>query len=94
LFNILNYERIFEKKIRHLPLNFRPGEGDEEIVFLRLMELLEGGKVRFCPTTLMYHPDSDPPVELGRSRRVDLPGWRLQDLLPRLSKAGFQVVET
>lgn len=49
LFQILNYERIFEKKIRHLPLNFRPGEGDEEIIFLRLMELLEEGKVLFCP---------------------------------------------
>ncbi len=94
LFQILNYERIFEKGIRHLPVNFRPGEGDEEIVFLRLMELLEDGKVRFCPTTLRYHPDSDPPLELVHSRMVDLQGWRLQDLLPRLSNAGFKVLET
>lgn len=94
LFQILNYERIFEKKIRYLPVNFRPGEGDEEIVFLRLMELLEDGKVRFCPTTLKYHPGSDPPLELVRSRMVELRGWRLQDLLPRLSNAGFTVLET
>ena len=94
LFQILNYERIFEKKIRHLPLNFRPGEGDEEIIFLRLMELLEEGKVLFCPTTLRYHPEGDPPVQLVRSRRVELRGWRLDDLVPRLSKAGFQVQET
>ena len=94
LFQILNYERIFEKKIRYLPLNFRPGEGDEEIIFLRLMELLEGGKVRFCPTTLKYHPESNSPLELVRSRTVELRGWRLHDLLPRLSEAGFQVLET
>jgi SAM-dependent methyltransferase len=94
LFQILNYERIFEKKIRHLPLNFRPGEGDEEIVFLRLMELEQEGKVQFCPTTLSYHPEGDPPVELVRSRRVELRGWRLDDLVPRLSNAGFQVLET
>jgi glycine/sarcosine N-methyltransferase len=94
LFQILNYERIFTKRIRHLPVNFRPGEGDEEIVFLRLMELLEDGKVRFCPTTLKYHPECDPPLELVRSRMVELQGWRLQDLLPRLSKAGFTILET
>ena len=81
LFQILNYERIFEKNIRHLPLNFRQEE-DGEVIFLRLMEFLEEGKVRFCPTTLKYNPLVDPPVQVVRSRTTQLRGWRRADLIP------------
>ncbi len=90
LFQILNYRRIFEQEIRYLPLDFRP-DGDREIVFLRLMEHLPGGRVRFCPTTLRYHPDADPPVELVRSKAVELRGWRRAQLEPLLRAAGFEV---
>ncbi|MFQ5739859.1 MAG: class I SAM-dependent methyltransferase [Acidobacteriota bacterium] len=90
LFQVLNYERIFKQGIRHLPLNFRP-EGEGEIIFLRLMEPLEDGRVRFCPTTLRYDPHGDPPLQLVRSRIVELRGWRSRDLLPALEKAGFQL---
>ena len=38
LIQLLNYERIFRRGERYLPLNFR-SDGEEEIVFLRLMEL-------------------------------------------------------
>ena len=91
LFQILNYERIFEKNIRHLPLNFRQEE-DGEIIFFRLMELLEEGKVRFCPTTLKYNPLADPPVQVVRSRMTQLRGWRQADLLPLLQSAGFSIL--
>ena len=91
LFQILNYERIFKGNIRHLPLNFRQEE-DGEIVFLRLMEPLEDGRVRFCPTTLKYHPHADPPVEVVRSRITELRGWKREDLIPLLENAGFSIL--
>ncbi len=91
LFQILNYERIFEKNIRHLPLNFRQEE-DGEVIFIRLMELLEEGKVRFCPTTLKYNPLADPPVQVVRSRMTQLRGWRRADLIPLLQSVGFSIL--
>ena len=91
LFQILNYERIFEKNIRHLPLNFRQEE-DGEIIFVRLMELLEDGRVRFCPTTLKYNPQADPPVQVVRSRMTELRGWKRDDLIPLLQSAGFSIL--
>lgn len=90
LFQILNYERIFTRQIRHLPLNFR-SENGAEIVFLRLMELLPDGMVRFCPTTLKYEPNLDPPLQLMRSRLVELRGWRRAQVIPMLESAGFRV---
>jgi SAM-dependent methyltransferase len=89
LLQILNYERILEKKIRHLPLNFR--EDDEgETIFLRLMEDAGGGYVRFCPTTLAYRPDSDPPVQVVQSRAVMVRGWRRPEMTALLEEAGFE----
>lgn len=91
LFQILNYERIFEKNVRYLPLNFRPGD-EGEIVFLRLMEHLGDGRVRFCPSTLKYDAEADPPLQVVKSRIVDLRGWKRADLLPLLEQAGFGIV--
>ncbi len=91
LFQILNYERIFEKNIRYLPLNFRREE-DGEIIFVRLMEFLEEGRIRFCPTTLKYNPLADPPVQVVRSRMTHLRGWRREDLIPVLQGAGFTIL--
>ncbi|MBD3335930.1 MAG: methyltransferase domain-containing protein [Candidatus Eisenbacteria bacterium] len=91
-FQILNYERIFARGIRHLPLSFREN-GDEEIVFLRLLDLFDDGRVRFCPTALRYKRGTDPPVELVRSQAVDIRGWKREELLPLLEEAGFRVME-
>jgi CBS domain-containing protein/SAM-dependent methyltransferase/gamma-glutamyl:cysteine ligase YbdK (ATP-grasp superfamily) len=90
---LLNYERIFERRERHLPLNFRPHD-EGEIVFLRLMETEvertgEEGAVLFFPTTLKLEPGRDPPVSLASSRRVELRGWRWSELEPALEAAGF-----
>jgi SAM-dependent methyltransferase len=90
LLQILNYERILEKKIRHLPLNFR--EDDEgETIFLRLMEDAGGGYVRFCPTTLTYRPDNDPPVEVVQSRAVMVRGWKHPEMTLFLEESGFEL---
>ena len=72
-------------------LNFRQEE-DGEIIFFRLMELLGEGKVRFCPTTLKYNPQADPPVQVVRSRMTQLRGWRRDDLIPLLQSAGFSIL--
>lgn len=90
LFQILNYERVFKHGIRHLPINFRREEKGE-IIFLRLMEPLGEGRVRFCPTTLRYDPGADPPVELVRSRTIELRGWTREELFPVLERTGFAV---
>lgn len=90
LFQILNYERIFNQNVRHLPLNFRPQE-DHELVFLRLMKLQPDDRVLFCPSTLRLDPGRDNPVEVVRSKRVELRGWQRKHLLPALEAAGFEI---
>jgi SAM-dependent methyltransferase len=91
LFQILNYEKLIGGKVRHLPLNFRPGE-DGEIVFLRLLDYREGERVLFMPTTLRIRPDAEEPVELVHSRRVELRGWTRAGILPALESAGFHLL--
>lgn len=93
LSQILNYQRIFEQKIRYLPLNFNP-QPHHELIFLRLMELGEDGKVVFCPTTLRFTPSAEEPVEVVHTRRVELRAWRLEQLESSLSRHGFSVRAT
>lgn len=95
---LLNYERIFEKGIRHLPLNFRgdPAE-DGEIVFLRLLRRDNSGDDRhiwFYPTTLTLRPGDDRPVEVEAAREVKLRAWRRKDLKAQLIEGGFEVEAT
>ncbi len=89
VFQVLNYERIRTKKVRHLPLNFRPTEDEGEIVFLRLLETHEDGWVTFTPTTLRYDPRRDPPVEVTSTRSVRLYGWTWPELRAIFGEAGF-----
>ena len=93
LFQILNYERIFEREIRNLPLNFSQ-EAEGESIFLRLMEPLEEGRLHFCPTTLSYRPGEDPPVQVVRSRQVEIRGWREPELRSLLDSNGFHRIGT
>lgn len=92
LLQILNYDRIFERKERHLPLNFRPAPEDEEgeLVFLRLMTPRPDGTVIFNPSTLRYRPDADAPLEVQHARRVVLRGWRRGEIETALAAAGFE----
>jgi SAM-dependent methyltransferase len=87
---ILNYEKIFERQQRFLPLNFRGGtEPGEEVVFLRLMTLAEDGSLVFTPSTLRLRPGGDPPLEVVAARNVPLRGWRRKELEELLEAAGF-----
>ena len=88
LLQVLNYQRIFERHERHLPLNFRSHD-DGESVFLRLMEPQDDGRVLFFPTTLKLRPEADPPVTVVTSRRVELRGWKPGEIEAAFDAAGF-----
>ena len=92
LFQMLNYQALYERGERHLPLNFND-QADGTIVFLRLLDLRENGKVLFFPTTLRFRPDSDPPLELVRTRRAEQRAWSREELLAALERSGFSEVE-
>jgi SAM-dependent methyltransferase len=89
LIQVLNYERIIDQEQRFLPLNFQR-DGDEEMVFLRLMQPRPDGTVIFTPSTLRYRPGGDPPLEVVASRNVLLRGWKGPELETALGAAGFK----
>lgn len=97
LLQILNYDRIHDRRIRALPVSFRPidpeegeEESDSELVFLRLMDPLPDGRVRFYPTTLVLRPGAEPPLEIERSREVMLRGWRRAEVEEELTAHGIE----
>ena len=92
LTQILNYERIFSRRERSLPVNVQEGE-TETLVFVRVLQLLDGGRVRFFPVTMRLRPDADPPMEIVASRRVEHRGWMRAEIEPALREAGFGAVE-
>ena len=92
LIQLLNYERIRRREIRHLPLNFRddpaePGEG----VFVRLMTFDGPRHVRFNPLTLALRPGEDPPAELKGAQEVRLRAWTRREVAEALEVAGFRL---
>lgn len=92
LLQLLNYERIFHREERCLPVSLRPDESGD-IVFLRLMNLHSDGTVTFFPSTLKLRPGEDPPLEVKASKEVRLRGWRLAELEEAFEAAGFGVSE-
>lgn len=91
LLQILNYDRIVTQGIRALPVNVRAGEGDDEIVFLRLMRPTQDGRILFFPTTLTLDPASEEPVAVETTRRVELRAWTATDLESRFRAQGMEV---
>ncbi len=90
---VLNYERIRVRKIRHLPLNFRPGDEGFETIFLRLMSPVSDGHVIFSPTTLRYAPAGAPSVEVMSTRSVRLRAWTWPELRAVFERAGFDCTD-
>jgi len=88
---ILNYRRILDQGIRHLPVNFREGDGEEEIVFLRLIKPVSSQRILFFPTTLVVDAEGSEPVSVRRTKRVELRPWTAEQLVPAFEGAGFQV---
>lgn len=91
LLQVLNYARIRERGLRHLPVNVRPGEGEKEVVFLRLLKVLDEERIGFFPTTLELDAGAEDPVRLERSKKVVLRTWTRGALEAALGGAGFAV---
>ncbi len=91
LFQILNYKRIFSQGIRYLPPNLVDGDDGSTTIFLRLMNQLPKGRVEFCPSTLKYDPEADPPLRVTQSQVITLRGWHLEELRDQLRGTGFEV---
>ena len=89
---LLGYDRILDGGLRALPVAVRPA-ADGEAVFVRLMTPWPDGRVSFFPTRLSLLPDRDPPVTVVASRRVELRGWRRDELVAALGVGGFWSVE-
>lgn len=95
LLQLLNYQRIRAREIRHLPLNFRDDpEGAGEVVFLRLMTLDGPRHVRFNPMSLVLRPGEEPPAELKSAREVRLRSWTRPEVESALEEAGLEVRAT
>lgn len=92
LLQMLNYERIFRRQERYLPVSLRPDDSGD-IVFLRLMNLHPDGSVTFFPSTLQLRPGHEPPLVVKASKEVPLRGWRLEELEGHFEAAGFRVSE-
>jgi SAM-dependent methyltransferase len=92
LVQLLNYERIEMKGIRHLPLNFRSlpeEEGDGEIVFLRILDPRGDGTIDFFPVSMTIRPDHEPPVEIRSARQAKHIAWKRATLEKAFASAGF-----
>ncbi len=90
---LINYERVFTRKIRSLPINFRddPDTAGAEIAFVRLMTRDGERHVRFYPLTLAVRPDQEPPIELEAAKEVRLRAWRRTELSAVLERARFEI---
>lgn len=88
---LLNYARIEAKKERSLPVTFHPDPDDPNasLVFLRFMEERPGRRMIFMPTIARLRADYEPPFELITSERVEVRGWRAEELQETFAAAGF-----
>jgi len=96
LLQIINYERVFARGIRALPINLRddPESPEREIAFVRLMTPEGDRHIRFYPTTLALCPGEEPPVEVSATRELRLRAWRQAEVARALERAGFRVEAT
>ncbi|MFH1278003.1 MAG: methyltransferase domain-containing protein [Candidatus Eisenbacteria bacterium] len=91
LIQILNYHRIREKGIRHLPLNFRKTEGGEAL-YLRILDPIDDDRIRFEMLTLERRPDQGETRIVDRTETVHR-SLRHGELVGFLREAGFGEVE-
>ena len=89
---ILNYRRILEKNIRHLPLNFRTVEPGHEVLYLRMLDPMDERRLRFEVLTLERRPPDGESRIVHQVSRVMRP-LRDDELRALLTQAGFPDVE-
>lgn len=95
LLQLLNYQRLRDRKIRTLPMNLRPDpkSDDGEIVWLRLLTPLDEDHFYFHPVTLDFHPGHPEPVVLRSAREIRVRSWTWPSLESLLLGAGFSSLE-
>jgi len=91
LIQILNYRRILEQGIRHLPLNFRPGE-ENEIVYLRILDPIDARRIRFEVISLERRPPDGESRIAHITSRMMRP-LRDEELRAFLAEAGFERID-
>ncbi|RPJ43780.1 MAG: hypothetical protein EHM19_08030 [Candidatus Latescibacterota bacterium] len=91
LVQIVNYRRILETKVRHLPLNFRAGE-DGETLFLRLLDPIDERRIRFEVLTIERRPP-DGESRVASATSTVLRPLKDEELKSFLAHAGFRSVE-
>lgn len=91
LVQILNYRRILDQGIRHLPLNFRDAEGGE-LLYLRILDPLDPGRIRIEILTLERSPPEEESRIVQSSSRIMRP-LRAEELEAFLKQAGFEDLE-
>lgn len=87
LIQILNYTRILEKGIRHLPLNFRPTDEDE-VLYLRILDPIDERRIRFEVLSLERHPPEGESKIVAANSRMMRP-LREDEVSAFLREAGF-----
>lgn len=90
LIQILNYDRIFARRVRALPVTVRDDPAGPA-VFLRLMDPRPDGTVLFTPTTLSWRPGEETPVAVVATRSVRLRGYHRVELEEAVAAAGLAV---
>ncbi len=76
---VLNYDRIFARAERALPLEFLPSPPGELMV-VRLVQPREDGMVLHTTLVLRYRPTVDPVMEVMDTHATQLRGWRRAEL--------------
>jgi SAM-dependent methyltransferase len=90
LVQIVNYRRILEKNVRHLPLNFRKTE-DGETLYLRLLDPIDERRIRFEVLTIERRPP-DGESRIVQTNSTVLRPLRDDELAAFLERAGFASV--
>jgi len=85
---ILNYARLREGNIRHLPVNFRKGDDGSEVIFLRLLDFLDDRRVHFEVVTL-ERSVPEKPAQLSKTTSTILRSLQHDELEGFLHDAGF-----
>lgn len=91
LLQILNYDRVFMDNERALPINVAPDPDSPglEAVLVRVMKPMEDGRILFFPTSLRLDPDSEEPLTVISSRRIELRGWRRHEIAAIFGEEGI-----
>jgi len=91
LLQIINYHRIYEKGIRHLPLNFRSEKG-REILYIRILDPIDRTRIRIEVLTLERTPPDGESRIVRTASRIMRP-LRDEEVKDFLTRAGFERID-